>query len=1083
MNQLLQKITLPRDASAGLPTPGFNWIRYVLTSFIISSVYIALVKGGLSFTPEGTDITPVWPPAGFATAALFIGGLKYWPAIMLASLLGNSIFGYLSPSSIAMIICVDTLEGVAAAALLQRFKFRPHLARVRDVVALVCCTTFGSTVIAATLGTAVIYIDGQLATTAIANAWFVYWISNVTANLTLAPLVFTWVSSARSILRNLRVRRLALIEALVMLAAVIGLGVSVWFSQQEGILFELEYGMFPLLMWAGLRFGSGLTATVIALVSLTAILGTSGGNGPFSPYPVYTALFMMQMYVSVYALTGLIVAAVAEERAAAKIQVSRSRDSLEITVQERTKEISQASAMLQAVLDNVPSAVVACDAGGQLTIINAAARAIYGGSQDFSRSETWAEDFRLYHSDGITPLQESEVPLQRALHGESFRDLEYAVRPEHGEPRSILISGQPIEADSDVQGAVVAAQDVTEQRHAQKLHQLFELAAVTSNEAPDIEQAVLVILESVCRYIDWPIGHAFHVEKYKGRQIAESSDLWYVTDPYRLEQLRTITQGQRFISGVGLPGHVLSTGEPVWIADVLNDNRFGRVEMVGSPPIISAVAYPVMAGSEMVAILEFFSYSRIEPDPHLMESMKFVCTQLGRVYERADATRRLMSMTLRDPLTGRPNRLAFIDVLNQAIAHAKRRTGYSFAVLFLDLDRFKIVNDSLGHAVGDALLIEAADRINGCLREGDCMARLGGDEFTVFLDDLGQRSDGMNAAKVARRISDELAKPFFLGGEEAHVSASIGIVIGTPEYTDSDVLLRDADSAMYRAKAAGKARIEIFSPQMHAEAMNQLRLENDLRRALERNEFILEYQPIIALATGVVTGFEALIRWKSPDRGLVMPNEFLPLCEESGLIIPLGEWVLYEGCTWLKALHSTTVAGSPDFTLSINVSVNQFYKGMIASQVQAALSKSDLPGKYLKLEIVESILMKNPAEAVNALELLRKLGVQVMIDDFGTGYSSLSYLSRLPIDALKIDQSFVFNLSHSEHSAEIIRCIISMADALKLDVIAEGIETVDQAEALKRFGCKFGQGYFFSRPLASDIAIELAVATTNKTIS
>jgi EAL domain-containing protein (putative c-di-GMP-specific phosphodiesterase class I) len=338
----------------------------------------------------------------------------------------------------------------------------------------------------------------------------------------------------------------------------------------------------------------------------------------------------------------------------------------------------------------------------------------------------------------------------------------------------------------------------------------------------------------------------------------------------------------------------------------------------------------------------------------------------------------------------------------------------------------------------------------------------------------------MNAAKVAKRISSELTRPFLFGGEEARVSASIGIVVGTSDYNDPDVLLHDADSAMYRAKAAGKGRVEIFSPQMHVEAMNLMRLENDLHKAFERDEFVLHYQPIVALATGAVIGFEALVRWQSPDRGLVLPGEFLPLCEESGFIIPLGEWVLNEGCRWLSALQSPAVAGHAKFTLSVNVSVNQFNNGMITSQVQDALSNSSLRGKYLKLEIVESVLMQNPIEAVNALEALKELGVQVMIDDFGTGYSSLSYLTRLPIDALKIDQSFVHGMSQHEHSAEIVRCIISMAAAMELDVIAEGIETAEQREALKNVGCKLGQGYFFSKPLPSDIAVELAIASANR---
>jgi EAL domain-containing protein (putative c-di-GMP-specific phosphodiesterase class I) len=317
-----------------------------------------------------------------------------------------------------------------------------------------------------------------------------------------------------------------------------------------------------------------------------------------------------------------------------------------------------------------------------------------------------------------------------------------------------------------------------------------------------------------------------------------------------------------------------------------------------------------------------------------------------------------------------------------------------------------------------------------------------------------------------------LCRPFKIGREEVSISSSIGIALSNSDYTEPDRILRDADAAMYRAKQAGPSRIEIFSPQMHREAVTQLRLENDLRKALERNEFLLYYQPIVSMDTETTVGFEALIRWNHPERGLVQPLEFIPSAEDTGQIVSIGKWVLTNACKWMASLVMQAPTIPAEFSVSINVSGIQFAESDVPADVAQALEVSGLAPSRLKLEIVESTLMKNPTQSIAALDKLRNLGVQVMIDDFGTGYSSLSYLSRLPIDALKIDRSFVHEMTANEHSAEIIRCIIAMANALKLGVVAEGVETREQANVLLSLGCTVGQGFLFAAPMPSTESLE-----------
>ncbi|MDY7094262.1 MAG: EAL domain-containing protein [Acidobacteriota bacterium] len=438
------------------------------------------------------------------------------------------------------------------------------------------------------------------------------------------------------------------------------------------------------------------------------------------------------------------------------------------------------------------------------------------------------------------------------------------------------------------------------------------------------------------------------------------------------------------------------------------------------------------------------------------------------VTERKRAEQQLVHDALHDALTGLPNRALFLDRLNHALNRSRRRDSYHFAVLFLDLDRFKVVNDSLGHMLGDELLTAIARRLEACLRMGDTVARLGGDEFAILLDDLDRTED---AVEVSLRILEDLQAPFHLDGHELFATASIGIALSVTGYERAEEVLRDADTAMYRAKSQAEKRPVVFDPTMHANAMTVLRLETDLRRAVEREEFELFYQPIVSLKSGVLWGFEALVRWRHPERGLVYPSEFLPLAEETGLILSIGYWVLREAARqtrdWQQRFPRRRELG-----VSVNVAGQQLAHGAFVAQVDEVLRETSIPPESLRLEITEGVLMDSPEATALVLEQLRERQIKLHIDDFGTGYSSLSHLHRFPVDTLKIDRSFIGALDARGENSEIVRTIIALAHSLNMDVLAEGVETRQQLIVLKGLGCEFGQGFFFARPLEKSAAEE-----------
>jgi diguanylate cyclase (GGDEF)-like protein len=525
------------------------------------------------------------------------------------------------------------------------------------------------------------------------------------------------------------------------------------------------------------------------------------------------------------------------------------------------------------------------------------------------------------------------------------------------------------------------------------------------------------------------------------------------------------------------------SGRTVVVSDVTDssgDHASSIEESDKSPDGVAYAAAPLMSGDGIV----IGTICVVDPSPHawtqdeissLNDLAELLVTEMeltSDLFVKRATQEHLLYSTLHDSLTGLPNRSLFTERLRHSMRRTARHPDDVFAVLFLDLDRFKDVNDNLGHFAGDELLRAVARRLEACLRPEDTVARLSGDEFAILLESITDASD---AGRVAERIEEALSFPINLGGAEVTTSASMGIVTSSMSQEQPEQLLRSADMAMYRAKAAGRARYEMFDRAMHTDALIRLQLETDLRRAVEEREFRLHYQPLVSLRTGRITGLEALLRWEHPQRGLVQPSEFIPIAEETGLIVRVGRWVINEACRQLMMWQKAHPREEP-LSISVNLSVKQFNQSDLIEQLASAIRTTGIAPDSLRVEITEAALIDKGAAALALLGQIKQLGVQVYLDDFGTGYSSLIYLHRLPIDAIKIDRELVSTMDSDEKNLRLVRTILTFSQIIGVRAEAEGISTAEQLRELRSLNCEHGQGYLFSAPIPQDAVDEVLTA-------
>ena len=615
-------------------------------------------------------------------------------------------------------------------------------------------------------------------------------------------------------------------------------------------------------------------------------------------------------------------------------------------------------------------------------------------------------------------------------------------------------------------------EDISERMLSNRSRAMEHAVTRVLAESTTQDEAMSATLQTICEGLGWACGA--HWQWDEDAELLRCVKTWHVDSKevadFSAASRQETNEAPRWVGGApntrtsGLVRGVWFSGNPVWLPDVARQPGFRRGQAAAKADLHCAFAFPILAGGQPLGIMEFYGRDIKQPDETLLQVVRAIGSQLGQYLVRQQAEERVRHLAHYDELTGLPNRTMFNERLSHALAHA-RRTETSLAILFIDLDRFKNINDTLGHESGDRVLKEVAQRLRDCLRESDTVGRLGGDEFVVLIEEPPRP---VNAGVVAQKILAAMGTPFLVQAQEFHITASIGISSYPGDGADMLTLMKNADIAMYRAKEQGKNNAQFYSAQINDHSIERLTLESSLRRALERNEFLLHYQPKLDIGSGRITGVEALLRWQQPAQGLIPPAQFIRLAEETGLIVPIGEWVLRTACAQNKAWQQQGLA---PVRVAVNLSPRQFAQANLLEAVARVLKQTGLDPAFLELEITESVVMSNPEQAVILLRRLKAFGIHLAIDDFGTGYSSLNYLKRFPLDTLKIDRTFIRDLPGDSDDAAITQAILAMAHSLRLNVVAEGVETAEQMRFLRDSHCDEIQGYYFSRPqLAEDIA-------------
>jgi diguanylate cyclase (GGDEF)-like protein/PAS domain S-box-containing protein len=725
----------------------------------------------------------------------------------------------------------------------------------------------------------------------------------------------------------------------------------------------------------------------------------------------------------------------------------------EVTRRRQTEiELDRSLSVLRATLEATADAILVVDSAGEITSYNRKFVDIWSMPDSLMRAGA-ADDRMAVEMQQLRDTQgyaERISQIRNQPEADSFDVLSFK------DGRIVERYSQPQRIGGRYVGRVWSLRDVTQRMQGQyRLAMQLAVAELLAGSQPQGE-VMLGIVRAICNTLDWQCGISWSVQAGNGSLKCE--EVWHVEDE-GIAQFAAASRTLNLEPGpVGFTRKAAFHASPVWKSDVAHDPTAERARLAGAAGLHGAFAFPILDGEKVLGVMEFYSTVVRQTDSTLLEVSTAIGSQIGQFLRRKQAEEDLTYVASHDVLTGLPNRSLIHQRLDHALANAKRHKS-QLAILFIDLDRFKNINDSQGHAAGDAVLRQVTNRLSACLRESDTIARQGGDEFVILIENVGETQ---YFAAVAEKLLAALTKPFIFNGVEYHLGASIGISTYPGDCEDAETLFRNADIAMFRVKEQGRNNFQFYSEQMNTRSIERLRLESDLRHALERNELVLYYQPKVDTITRRVNGVEVLLRWQHPVRGLVQPLQFIEMAEETGMIREIGNWVLRTACerasSWLRD-------GVKPIRVAINLSPRQFANRSLAADVASALTNAGLAGEFLELEITESMVMQNPEQAVQTLNEFKKMGVQLSIDDFGIGYSSLSYLKRFPIDSIKIDRSFVKDLPHNSDDAAIVRAIIAMAQSLRLKTVAEGVEDEAQLTFLAQHGCNEIQGYFFSKPL------------------
>ena len=1076
---------------------------FVMHLLLVALAYFASARLGLAIPYVGSHITLIWLPSGIAVAALLRWGYTCWPGIFLGALTANSSIDS-SPLLDSSISLGNTLAPLLAVWMLRRLKFHGMFDRAHDILFFVVAAAIGM-LVSASGGVISLVLFNVLPMPDAGAAWLSWWAGDFIGVLLAAPLL---LNISRAEIAKLWAQR---VEFLAWCLTTFAINWVVFFhgSGELSYSHQLVFVVLPAVVWAAMRFGVMGSSLAVLMPVLIAALATGRGLGPFYTADAQQGLFQLWAFFFTVVLVELMVVAMRARRKRAE------------------EALLQSEMRFRQMFERHDSNMLLIDlASGAIVDANAAASRFYGYPLERLKNMNIAQINNLppeeVANERTHALQEKRnyfIFPHRMANGE-MRTVEV-----HSSP--IEIPGQTLlfSIIHDISEHKRVEKELRDSEH--KLHMLMDNAADAVFVADPQTETWLYIndrFESLLGYSRAELlgrnifdfvtpsfrdsyrerfqsiaqsggvsTRDFQLNRKDGSRVPLEMNAVTLPDGTLYGSCRDITERKRTDEALRIAAITFNAEVGILITDaeakILRVNPsyerisgYSEAEIIGQNPRIfksgrhDAAFYQAMwsallnTGKWSGEVWDQRKNGEIYPKSltitavyNIKKRVTHYVAVFRDISRRKKSEQEIYQLAFYDSLTKLPNRRLLLDRLQQALT-ASARSGRHGALLFLDLDHFKVINDTQGHAMGDQLLNEAARRLLTCVREGDSVARLGGDEFVVLLEELSSEADeaATQTELVAEKIRSELSQPYLLQDYECLSTVSIGISLFLRHQENSDSLLQHADVAMYQAKAAGRNAIRFFDPQMQTALDTRTGMEADLRHALEMQQFQLHFQIQVDNLHHPL-GAEVLLRWEHPQRGMILPLQFIPLAEETGLIVPIGLWVLQTACEQLKNWQNDAL--TRDLTLAVNVSAKQFRHPDFVVQVQRALLESGAKPSRLKMELTESTVLENVEDTINKMREIKALGVSFSMDDFGTGYSSLQYLKRLPLNQIKIDQSFVRDIATDPNDAAIVQTIIAITEALGLDVIAEGVETEAQREFIEMRGCHTFQGYLFGRPV------------------
>ena len=992
-------------------------VTYLLRFAFIAVVYALGARLSMSFALLPGIVSALWLPSAIALCACLAWGMRIAPAVWVGALLG--MMGRdLTLSASLLIATGSAAAAIAATFLVQRlYHTRSDFIYRGTAFRFIVIALFSSMISAAT-GTLALEMAGHANAEWIVIHFLTWWLGDTAGLIIGVPLLLAWNIRAGVRWRPGKVAEAAIFALLLPAVAqvIFGGAFGTW---------PFAYLVMPFFLWAAIRFNLAAVTWTTAIISAVAVWNTVHGYGPFASRDMTVSLMLLMLYMSVVGGMGLVLANLVYQRSSAESLLREERDDRERHVLDRTHRLVSDIEERKRIEQKL--------AARERQLAEAQELAQLGSwNWDIETNEiTWSDE--LYHIYGVdrdsfdvSPENIRRLIDQKDLEkmreslrvcrqtGQPFR-VEYRITLPDGTSRFVTARGHGLQdASGRITRMAGTVQDITDARRAQEsLREAEERYRKVVEVSPD---AILVQQDGFFVYVNPAAMRLLRADRPE--DIIGKSLFDFLHPDFHSIARRRIACLQR--------------------GDVLNavEEKFFRLD-----------------GSEIDV--------EVNASRFLHEG-KFASLFIMRdITERKKTVEQMAYLAHYDSLTGLPNRMLFHQRLEHALTIAER-PGRSLEVLFLDLDRFKVINDTLGHAVGDLVLKEAAARLQGILRESDTVARLGGDEFVVLVENVDEPHRG---GIIAEKILAAFVPPFMRDKEQLSVSTSIGISSFPSDGADSETLLKNADIAMYRAKETGRNSYCYFSPEMNQHALERMSLENALGRAIEQGQFSLHYQPKIDILTNRITGMEALLRWEHPTMGQVTPARFLPVAEESGLIRSIGYWAIRTACAQNKLWQQSSPVR---LRVAVNLSAKQLSDNRLAENIEAILADTGLDAQYLELEVSESAVMADPERTIAVLHKLRDRGMSIAVDNFGIGNSSLAYLKRFPIRAVKIDRSFVQGLPYNSDDSAITKAIISLAHSLECSVIAEGAETQQQFDFLRDNECDSVQGFYFSAPMPAD---------------